>query len=113
MFLTITTTTIATIIFSSEPMRSFSFKNRPRIARCKSPSQPLIEIGLGCLKSSLRNGTSSVKTKASSAAPMTLHTMLPAIRHQCGRRNTSSRRYIDRCSRDTDGRLGVMLRRAA
>ena len=38
------------------------------------------------LNSAFRNGMSSVNENASSAAATTLHAMLPAIRHQCGRR---------------------------
>jgi hypothetical protein len=61
---------------------------------------PVIQVGavggnrLAAPKSALRKGTSSVKENTSSAAAMTLHVIVPAIRQPCGRRYRRSRRYM-------------------
>ncbi len=49
--------------------------------------------GVGSLNSWLRNGISRVKLNTSSTAARRLQTIVPAMRHQCGRRKVSRRRY--------------------
>src|SRR5262245_50204398 len=52
---------------------------------------------------------SSVNEKTSRPAAIRLHATFPAMRHQCGRRNTNKRRYIDALSRDPLGTATASL----
>ena len=79
---------IATIIVATEPRRSAGFRKEPTSWFCADATQFGVARGMSCdsPNSALRKGTSSVNEKTSSAAAMMLHAIVPAIRHECGRK---------------------------
>src|SRR6185295_4496137 len=95
-FFTAVTAMIATIIVSTEPSGSATFRNEPTSRSCMREIQVELAPGMYwlALNSAFRKGMSSVNENTSNAAATTLHAIVPIIRHECGRRKRSSRRYM-------------------
>src|SRR5215211_5903762 len=112
-FLTTITMPIATITAPSASRLDRLSRNRPMSELRRRLTKPMSGIAVAFPSSLLRNGMSSVKENPSSAAAMMLQRTLPARRHQCGRRNWSSRAYTLPPRRQQRHRQNALLRRDA
>src|SRR6185312_5995297 len=96
-FLSATVARMTRMTLRSDCMGCAGSSSRPMVACRKVLTHPLPNGMGGCLNSSSRNGMRSANEYPSSAAPMKLATMFPAMRQACGRRNPNSRRYRPTC----------------